>query len=213
MSKTGSGGTRAEAKVATRNALIDAAYAEISERGPTAPSLDAICARAGFTRGAFYVHFRDREDLLVAVMERVLGNLVQALAGAERIEGSGLRAGIRYFASAAAARDPAVHPDRAIRFQHVLEACRTSPQIGERYRAILGGAASWANAAFAEDQQASRARADLPAAAVADLVVAAGLGLLAMLELGIAPEPVALADTLLALLAPPPRQGLDNVNE
>jgi len=35
------------------------------------PSLDDICDRAGFTRGAFYVHFADREALLVAVMDHV----------------------------------------------------------------------------------------------------------------------------------------------
>jgi len=63
---------RERSKGATREALIEAAMAEFSERGLDAPSLDAICSRAGFTRGAFYVHFRDREELVAAVMERAL---------------------------------------------------------------------------------------------------------------------------------------------
>ncbi|HVH04632.1 MAG TPA: TetR family transcriptional regulator, partial [Myxococcota bacterium] len=61
------------AKQETREALVQAAIAEFAEKGLDLPSLDAICARAGFTRGAFYVHFRDREELLGAVMERALG--------------------------------------------------------------------------------------------------------------------------------------------
>src|SRR5688572_30310244 len=47
-----------------------------SEEGVDVPSLDAICARAGFTRGAFYVHFRNRDDFLVAVIDRVLTDFV-----------------------------------------------------------------------------------------------------------------------------------------
>ena len=54
----------------TREALIAAGIAAIGSEGLDA-SLDAICARAGFTRGAFYVHFQDRDDLLETVMERV----------------------------------------------------------------------------------------------------------------------------------------------
>jgi AcrR family transcriptional regulator len=204
MSRSPSTGARAAAKRATRRALIDAAYAEISERGPAAPSLDAICARAGFTRGAFYVHFRDRDDLLVAVMERVLGEMLQGLATAGRLEdGGGVAGGIRHFAAAAASRDPAVHPDRAVRLQHVLEACRTSPAIGDRYRSVLAGASRWARDAIAADQRAGRIRGDVAAEDMAAVVTAAGLGLLALLEVGAAPEPARLGDALIALLSPP----------
>ncbi|MCA9630592.1 MAG: TetR/AcrR family transcriptional regulator, partial [Myxococcales bacterium] len=63
----------------TRAALIDAAMAAFAEEGLDNPSLDAICERAGYTRGAFYVHFQDREDLIRAVSERYLGALVQSV--------------------------------------------------------------------------------------------------------------------------------------
>ena len=56
---------------------------EFAEKGLDLPSLDAICARAGFTRGAFYVHFRDREELVAAVMERVLDAVLDAVIGTE----------------------------------------------------------------------------------------------------------------------------------
>src|SRR4051812_40727719 len=63
--------TREETKQRTREALVEAGIALFAEQGLDGPSLDAICERAGFTRGAFYVHFRDRDELLQAVMERV----------------------------------------------------------------------------------------------------------------------------------------------
>ena len=72
---------REAAKQETREALVTAALAEFGERGLDAPSLDAICARAGFTRGAFYVHFKDRDALVVAAMERVLGAFLDAVIG------------------------------------------------------------------------------------------------------------------------------------
>src|SRR5262245_35142144 len=70
---------RAAAKAATRDALLDAALAEIAERGLDAPSLDAICARAGYTRGAFYVHFKDRDALVAAVVQRAMDRFLDAM--------------------------------------------------------------------------------------------------------------------------------------
>lgn len=68
---------------ATRAALVDAAESLFAEQGLDA-SLDAICERAGFTRGAFYVHFADRDALLVAVMAKVGASfLAQMFAAAE----------------------------------------------------------------------------------------------------------------------------------
>jgi AcrR family transcriptional regulator len=62
---------RDTAKQQTREALVSAALELFVEQGLDAPSLDAICERAGYTRGAFYVHFADRDALLVAAMEKV----------------------------------------------------------------------------------------------------------------------------------------------
>src|SRR5262249_34282992 len=64
-------GRRAESARKTRDALVLAGISLIAEQGLDAPSLDAICERAGKTRGAFYVHFRDRDEFLVEVMDRV----------------------------------------------------------------------------------------------------------------------------------------------
>src|SRR5262245_28250994 len=73
---------RPAGKRATREALIRAGMAELARQGLQQASLDAICGRAGYTRGAFYVHFEDREDFVAAVMERVLSGFLDWILAA-----------------------------------------------------------------------------------------------------------------------------------
>ncbi len=68
---------REDSQAATRTALLDAAEALILENSMPGLSLRAVCARAGFTQGAFYSNFASREDLLLAVMERNLEERVR----------------------------------------------------------------------------------------------------------------------------------------
>ena len=192
-------GARAAAKLATRTALIDAAVAEFVEHGPAGASLDAICARAGKTRGAFYVHFPDREALMIAVMDRLLGGLLRSITSTGRPGDAGLAGGIRTFAAAAAARAPAVHAGREFRFHHVLEACRTSTAIGDRYRMIVDAAASWAKQAVAAEQRAGRLRR-VDARDAGYVVVAIAFGLVVLLELGMRVDGIRLGETLVGML-------------
>lgn len=46
--------------------LLDAALAVIREKGYAATSVDELCQRAGVTKGAFFHHFRSKEDLAIA---------------------------------------------------------------------------------------------------------------------------------------------------
>ncbi len=61
--------SRDETKQRTRDALIQAGLELFTEQGLDVPSLDAICDRAGFTRGAFYVHFADRLQIRHGLIE------------------------------------------------------------------------------------------------------------------------------------------------
>src|SRR5207253_9506971 len=54
----------------TREALLDAAAAVFARRGFHGASLDEIAETAGYTRGAIYRHFADKEVLLHAVCVR-----------------------------------------------------------------------------------------------------------------------------------------------
>lgn len=58
-------GSRREA---TRGRLIQAARDMIAERGFHRVSLDAIAARAGLTKGAFYDNFHSKDELFLAVV-------------------------------------------------------------------------------------------------------------------------------------------------
>lgn len=49
-----------------REKLLDAALTILRMRGYAATTVDEICAAAGVTKGAFFHHFRSKEDLAVA---------------------------------------------------------------------------------------------------------------------------------------------------
>ncbi|MBN9195289.1 MAG: helix-turn-helix transcriptional regulator [Microbacterium sp.] len=72
-----------DAKVATRSRentrarLLDAAFEVFAEVGLDAASVEAICERAGFTRGAFYSNFDSKDELF---LELVTGVAEQKLA-------------------------------------------------------------------------------------------------------------------------------------
>jgi AcrR family transcriptional regulator len=57
----------------TRERLLDAAYEVFAEQGVHAASVEQVCERAGFTRGAFYSNFTSKEELFFALMEREHG--------------------------------------------------------------------------------------------------------------------------------------------
>src|SRR5262249_58194994 len=90
--------SRAESKEATKQSLLYAGLIELVEHGLDAPSLDAICARAGYTRGAFYVHFKDREDFFVAVMDWALTGILLGVVGADGA-GTDLRSAVGPFSN------------------------------------------------------------------------------------------------------------------
>jgi AcrR family transcriptional regulator len=65
-------GRSAQLRGTAREHLLDAALAELRERGYAATSLQAIAKRAGLTKGAVYWSFRDKQDLFLALVEERL---------------------------------------------------------------------------------------------------------------------------------------------
>jgi AcrR family transcriptional regulator len=64
----------------TRTALVTSAAELFAERGFHAASLDEIAERAGFTRGAIYSNFENKEELFFAVLEQRVNTSLQRFA-------------------------------------------------------------------------------------------------------------------------------------
>ena len=82
--------TRREQQEQTRVRLIDAANRMFAEVGIIAASLRNLCARAGFSQGAFYSNFTSKDELLLSVIERHIQqevSLMQELVSKSDSEG------------------------------------------------------------------------------------------------------------------------------
>ena len=71
--------SRSQSQALTREALLDAAEILILEQSIPGMSLRAVCTQAGFSQGASYSNFANREELLLAVMERNLEQKARSL--------------------------------------------------------------------------------------------------------------------------------------
>ena len=69
---------------ATRRKLLDAAKRIFAKDGFEAARLEDIAAGAGYTRGAFYVHFRSKEDIFFALLEEWVRERIDTLTRALR---------------------------------------------------------------------------------------------------------------------------------
>jgi AcrR family transcriptional regulator len=72
----------------TREALVEAALHAFCEYGYAAASLDAIAGRAGFTKGALYSHFANKDALFMAVATQKLDEFnaqLELLVGADDV--------------------------------------------------------------------------------------------------------------------------------
>lgn len=59
----------AEEKQTARQKLLAAAFSVIRQKGYSATSVDELCAAAGVTKGAFFHHFKSKDDLAVAAAQ------------------------------------------------------------------------------------------------------------------------------------------------
>jgi AcrR family transcriptional regulator len=64
----------------TRQRLMASAVAVFAERGVIGSSVEELCEAAGFTRGAFYSNFADKDELVLAMIEQ---SIAEEYAAAE----------------------------------------------------------------------------------------------------------------------------------
>ena len=205
---------REAAKDETRRALIAAGLAEFAQHGIDLPSLDAICSRAGYTRGAFYVHFRDREDFLVAVMEHVIGTFLDAVI-ATGDEAHDLERTIERFADAASAAlvargDEAASPGESgilpfalgFAFHRLLEGVWRSAGLRGRFVHLVREGTARVAAATRHGQTAGTVRGDVDAEHLAFALAALALGVITAIETGVPFEVARVRGVVQRLLRP-----------
>jgi AcrR family transcriptional regulator len=97
-----------EARAARRNQFTAAARDLAVESGFRTLTIDDVCARAGLSKGAFYVHFHSKRELLHAMLDQEIAQvdeLLDRLAVSDLPELEKVRAFVRTMVQRA--RDPA----------------------------------------------------------------------------------------------------------
>lgn len=101
--------TRDESKARTRSRLLAAAAEEFAERGLDRTTIERVAERAGYSKGAFYANFEDKDQLCLVMLDETfseyLAGFTAALAEPGEPERRARRAGDHL--SRAAQDDPA----------------------------------------------------------------------------------------------------------
>jgi AcrR family transcriptional regulator len=164
------------------------------------PSLDAICARAGFTRGAFYVHFKDRDDFLVAVTDWTLSTIVDLMVGAG--EDTDLESAVGRFTALLSKRDWPIVGQISIATHRVFESIARSEKLKQRFTEIFADASNRVGVLVQRAQEAGTVRRDLDPRQTATLLLALGLGAKSLEDTGVQVGSAALRSGILGLLKP-----------
>jgi AcrR family transcriptional regulator len=199
--------TRDQTKQETREALLRAALSLIPQRGLDV-SLDDICERAGYTRGAFYVHFRDRDALLAAVMERVGHGVLDALIGATGAEGESgddMQAVVARFIQGLATGAYPLTKAGGVRPYQLLDACARSREVRDQYVALVGDAVARLADALRHSQAKGAVRGDVPAGDLGMLLIAVAIGVHTLVDLDVPLDLGRAAGSLMNLWKPAAR--------
>lgn len=72
-----------ELRAARRRQFIDAARTLASDTGFRTLTVDDVCAQAGMSKGAFYVHYESKQSLLTAMLEQEIAAVTEVLDALE----------------------------------------------------------------------------------------------------------------------------------
>jgi TetR/AcrR family transcriptional regulator, transcriptional repressor for nem operon len=173
-------------KSETRDALIASAMTLFAKRGLDGPSLDDICAHAGLTRGAFYVHFKDRDEITLAVMDRAGAAIMEELFATSQGGFAGMVQ--RFVEASAAGRYPLMPEGRerghGIRPYQLLDACARSAVLRERYVGLVKTSIARVAELVDHSQAAGVLRKDVSAQSAGALAIALVVGMQTLADLG-----------------------------
>lgn len=173
--------------------------AAFASEGLDVPSLDSICERAGYTRGAFYVHFKDRSDFIAAVMDSLTAGFIESMFGSGD-EPADIAEIVTRFAQAVTSGKYPI--PGAVRLHHVLDACSRDPDVRKRRAELFRNAMDGVGASVREGQKSGHVRRDVEAGQVGALMIAIVLGIEVLTELRVPFGAMSAAGTILDLLKP-----------
>ncbi|MCP4039937.1 MAG: TetR family transcriptional regulator [bacterium] len=198
----------------TKALLVETGLREFARHGLDIPSIRGICAAAGLTRGAFYTHFKDRDDFFAAVMERALEEMTLELPkrGVLRDDLGEMFRVVRGILAELSRRANSRHaPDHyrdhdaedELRFHFLLAASDRSARVREHFSMSLEQVSERLTTILGEAQSRGEVRRDLTAEDLASHLVTQALGTLAFTSAGIAVDAARTERLARSFLAPP----------
>jgi AcrR family transcriptional regulator len=82
--------TRREMQAKTRRLLMEAAGKVCSKRGLQQASIDEVAETAGFTKGAFYANFKNKEELFLSMLDERFAERLRELDELGRDDGEAI---------------------------------------------------------------------------------------------------------------------------
>lgn len=193
---------RADAKDATRKALLSAGLEETVARGGLEPpSIDALCARAGFTRGAFYVHFRDREHFEAEMFEWVLNDILRSLWVEAVQDATDVREIVRRFSRRLKERDwPDLHGDIRAGYLAVLRGITAGNPVRSRHATLMSDVLDMLEQNILNGQKDGTLRVDVDARRLASILLLTAIATIVWDDIGIEIDAPSIAGSLVTLI-------------
>ncbi|MFC5359221.1 MULTISPECIES: TetR/AcrR family transcriptional regulator [Azospirillum] len=88
-----------EAKTLNRESWLSAAFSALAEGGVEQVRVELLAKRLKVTKGSFYWHFRDRMELVEAMLEGWKTGRIEAIKAQTRLDGRTPAEGLRYVLS------------------------------------------------------------------------------------------------------------------
>jgi AcrR family transcriptional regulator len=193
--------SRAEAKQASREALIQSAMELMPKKGLDV-SLDELCAHAGYTRGAFYVHFKNRDELTLEVMtingEKWLNSIFKPQPDGQAED---LFTMVQRFLGEMVSGTYPISQAAGLRPHQLLEACARSELIKQRYLELVTDSIRRLTANVQHSQDKNQLNQSVDPEQIASLLLALAIGIHTMYDLDYPIDFAKGSITLLQLLA------------
>ena len=193
--------SRAEAKQASREALIKSAKDLMPKKGIDV-SLDELCAHAGYTRGAFHVHFKNRDELTLEVMtvngELWLNSIFRPQADGKAED---LMTMVQRFLSEMMSGTYPISQEAGLRPHQLLEACARSDAIKKCYLDLITDSIQRLTQNVKQSQEKQQLNQQVDARQLASILLSLAIGVHTLYDLDYPIDFAKGSMTLLQLLA------------